>query len=298
MINIEDIKKRLSDNPEPMEVTQMREHILSSFANLEFIEDGHVYNLHNSDGTTTERIPSASAIIKRFENEKDWDEIALRYALRHNILHDVVKRQWDENNLKATNQGTQIHFYNEQLHNMIMFGDKYELPQQIRPQYERGYLVPLGKKEEAGMSFWEDMLSLPNVYPLLAECKMYLPAGNKYGINEIICGTADTLFAYKRKDKWVIIQTDYKNNASLISDYNRQKGVMMKPPFDDLVDEYLSHYMIQQGLYSMMLENLGYEVIDRKLIWLKEDGTYEKVQLPYIKEQLIESFKQCDIYKQ
>ena len=64
----------------------------------------------------------------------------------------------------------------------------------------------------------------------------------------------------------------------------------MKPPFDNLVDEYLSHYMIQQGLYSMFLENLGYEVIDRRLIWLKDNGTYEKVQLPYIKEQLIKSF--------
>ena len=64
----------------------------------------------------------------------------------------------------------------------------------------------------------------------------------------------------------------------------------MKPPFDNLVDEALSHYMIQQGLYSMFLENLGYEVIDRRLIWLKDDGTYEKVQLSYIKEQLIKSF--------
>lgn len=171
-----------------------------------------------------------------------------------------------------------------------MFGEKFEIPLQVKPQYERGYLVPLGKKEEAGMAFWEEMFSLPNVYPLIAECKMYLPLGNKYGIKEIICGTADTLFAYKRKDKWVILQTDYKNNNSLISDYNRNNHIMMKPPFDNLVDEYLSHYMIQQGLYSMFLENLGYEVIDRRLIWLKDNGTYEKIQLPYIKEQLIDSF--------
>lgn len=290
MINIEDINKRLKDNPEPKEVTEMREHILSSFANLEFIEDGHIYNLHNSDGTITENIPSASAIIKRFENDIDWDEVRLKYAVNHNIPYETVKRNWSENNLKATNQGTQIHFYNEQLQNLIMNGDKYEIPSQLKPQYERGYLVPLGKKEEAGMSFWEEMFALPNVYPLIAECKMYLPLGNKYGINEIICGTADTLFAYKRKDKWVILQTDYKNNVNLVSDYNRNKGVMMQSPFNNLYDEPLSHYMIQQGLYSMMLENLGYDVIDRRLIWLKEDGTYEKVKLPYIKDMLIKSF--------
>ena len=65
---------------------------------------------------------------------------------------------------------------------------------------------------------------------------------------------------------------------------------MMQPPFNELVDEALTHYMIQQGLYSMMLENIGYKVFGRRLIWLKDNGTYEKVKLPYIKEQLINSF--------
>lgn len=40
----------------------------------------------------------------------------------------------------------------------------------------------------------------------------------------------------------------------------------------------------------MMLENIGYKVFGRRLIWLKDNGTYEKVKLPYIKEQLINSF--------
>ena len=287
MINITDINKRLTDNPEPIEVTRMREHILSSFSNLEFIEEGHIYNIHNADGTITENIPSASAIIKRFENETDWDDISYQYAVRHNIAVDKVRRTWRENNLKATNNGTQIHFYNEQLHNLIMFGEKYQLPEQIKPQYEDGYLIPLGPKEEAGMKFWEEMMSINNMYPLIAECKMYMPLNNKYGINEIFCGT---LFAYKSNNEWGIIQTDYKNNNSLINDFNRNNGVMMQPPFNELVDEALTHYMIQQGLYSMMLENIGYKVFGRRLIWLKDNGTYEKVKLPYIKEQLINSF--------
>lgn len=290
MINITDINKRLTDNPEPIEVTRMREHILSSFSNLEFIEEGHIYNIHNADGTITENIPSASAIIKRFENETDWDDISYQYAVRHNIAVNKVRRTWRENNLKATNNGTQIHFYNEQLHNLIMFGEKYQLPEQIKPQYEDGYLIPLGPKEEAGMKFWEEMMSINNMYPLIAECKMYMPLNNKYGINEIFCGTADTLFAYKSNNEWGIIQTDYKNNNSLINDFNRNNGVMMQPPFNELVDEALTHYMIQQGLYSMMLENIGYKVFGRRLIWLKDNGTYEKVKLPYIKEQLINSF--------
>lgn len=290
MINIEDIRKRLLKNPEPKEVTEMRKHILSSFKNLEFIEDGHIYNLHNTDGTIINNIPSASAIIKRFENEVNWDEISYNYAVRHDMDVDNVRRLWKENNLKATNNGTQIHFYNEQLHNLIMFGDKYQLPEQIKPQYEDGFLIPLGPKEEAGMKFWEDIMKLDNVYPLMAECKMFMPVDNKYGIKEVFCGTADTLFAFKRQGEWGIIQTDYKNNNSLTNDYNRNKHTMMKPPFDFLCDEALSHYEIQQGLYSLMIENLGYKVFDRQLIWLKDNGNYEKVKLHYFKDEIIDSF--------
>lgn len=65
---------------------------------------------------------------------------------------------------------------------------------------------------------------------------------------------------------------------------------MMKPPFDFLCDEALSHYEIQQGLYSLMIENLGYKVFDRQLIWLKDNGTYEKVKLHYFKDEIIDSF--------
>ena len=100
MIHINEIKERLKRNPEPKEVTEMREHILSSFSGLEFIEDGHVYNLHNYDGTITPKIPSASAIIKRFEPEEDWDMIAERYALKHNLDVATVKRMWKEKNIK------------------------------------------------------------------------------------------------------------------------------------------------------------------------------------------------------
>ena len=97
LIHKSDIEKRLKENPEPIEVTKMREHILSSFANLEFIEEGHIYNLYNADGTVIEKIPSASTIIARYEPESDWDEIALRYALKYDSTKEQVQRMWHEN---------------------------------------------------------------------------------------------------------------------------------------------------------------------------------------------------------
>lgn len=291
MIHISDIKERLKVNPEPKEVTEMREFILSSFSGLEFIEEGHIYNLHNSDGTVVPTIPSASAIIHRFEQKDDWDEIAMRYAVKHDIDVNVVKRRWKENNLKATNSGSRDHLYGEYMQKFVTNGEP-DFCEAVKMQYEKGFFIPHGNKEIAVSKYWEDALKVNDIYPLLPEVKMFMPLGNKYGIDEVFCGTADITFAYKYNGKWVILLEDYKTNASLTNDYKRNNGINMLPPFDNMTDDALSHYTIQQGLYSMMLENLGIKVISRKLVHLKEDGTYEKVKLPYIKDQLIECFKE------
>lgn len=89
----------------------MREFILSSFQGLEFIEEGHRYNLHNTDGTIIEKIPSASAIIERFVPKADWEDIANRYAMKHNMDVSAVKRMWKEKNIKSTNNGSSTHLY-------------------------------------------------------------------------------------------------------------------------------------------------------------------------------------------
>lgn len=291
MIHIDDVKARLKANPEPKEVTEMREFILSSFQGLEFIEEGHIYNLHNSDGTVTPKIPSASAIIERFVPKVDWDDIANRYAMKHDMEVSTVKRMWKENNLRATNNGSSTHLYGEFMQKFVTNGIP-DFCEVLKPQYESGFYIPYSPKQEAISKYWEDAIKVNEIYPLLPEVKMFMPKGNKYGIEEVFCGTADITFAYKYNGKWCILLEDYKTNASLTNDFNRNNGIMMLPPFDNLVDEALSHYIIQQGLYSMMLENLGIDVISRKLVHLKEDGTYEKVKLPYIKDQLIECFKE------
>ena len=78
---------------------------------------------------------------------------------------------------------------------------------------------------------------------------------------------------------------DYKTNANITDDYSRQKNIMLLPPFDNMYQEALSEYTIQLSLYSLMLEDIGLKVIDRKLIWLK-DETYEKVTVPDISAKL------------
>ena len=82
----------------------------------------------------------------------------------------------------------------------------------------------------------------------------------------------------------------HNTNKDLSNDYNQKFNVTMLPPFDNLIDESKSHYTLQLSFYSLMLMNLGYKVIDRKLIWLKNDGNYEKITLPDITEKLIQVY--------
>lgn len=210
MIHLTDIQQRLSANQEPKEITEMRENVISAFSNLEFIEEGHIYNIHNPDGSVIEKIPSASAIIHRFEPEADWDDIANNYALKRDLNVDDVKRKWKENNLRATNSGSVHHLYGEMLQNFIRTGDKNVICEAMKLQYEQGYLIPSSGKQDAIMKYWEELFVIDDIYPFMAECKMYMPLGNKYGINEIFCGTADILLAYKKNNKYQILLHDYK----------------------------------------------------------------------------------------
>lgn len=79
---------------------------------------------------------------------------------------------------------------------------------------------------------------------------------------------------------------DYKTNQSLTSAYSRDHSKMLLPPFGDLYEEPLGDYTIQLSLYALMLEDIGINVLDRVLVWLKDDGTYETHSLPDVSDRL------------
>lgn len=98
MLNIEDVYERIERNPEPKEIEEIRKHILSSFKELDFIEDGHKYFLNKDDGTKIE-MNSVSSVCHRFEPLVDWDTIRDRKAKKLGISSEELKRQWREKNI-------------------------------------------------------------------------------------------------------------------------------------------------------------------------------------------------------
>lgn len=284
MINIKEINEKLARLPEPPEVTAIRENILNTFSKLEFVEVGHQYFLPRENGEKEELI-SVSKLCQQFEQEDDWDVIATRYALKHNMEKETVQRMWHENNIRATNNGTSTHLYGEMWMHFAM--GKTDFDPVIKPQYEDGYLIPYGPKERAVEAFWQDLFSVDEIYPVLAETRVYTGINNNaLGLKQNYAGTFDMLFAIKHQGKWKLLIYDYKTNGSLTSPFKQENDIMMKAPFNYMVDESKSHYTLQLSAYQLALEQLGYEVIDRKLIWVKDDETYEKISLPDVTKEL------------
>lgn len=277
MLHTSDIEKRLALCPEPSEVKDMRESITEAFKDLEFFEGPHKYLLHKSNGTSIE-LPSVSSVVQRFEPEVDWDAIRIRKAKKEGIDPDVLKREWRENNLRSTSNGTIVHEFGESA--MYFMQGRFDemLDYTKHRQFEDGYLVPYGPKQFSVSRFYEDMLHNYNVWPVMPEAKVYSGYNDVMGVSSDYCGTFDMLFAARGKDGVIRpFLADWKTNGSLTNDYNRNFNKNMLAPFDNMTDEPLSHYTIQLSLYSWCLEQLGYKMTHRVIVWLKEDGTYEKI---------------------
>lgn len=287
MLNDDDIRKRLELYPEPPEVVEIRRNIQESFKRLEFQEGPHKYYVHEDDGTV-EELPSVSATIEKWEQYVDWDAKKEKKALELGMTVEEVSRMWREKNIISTSNGTLIHALGEAY--MYFFQGKPDMMPDVikKMQYEDGWLIPYGPKQFAAMQYYIDMYDMfmddskPNkLWPVMPESQVYIFKDNEFGITKRYAGTFDILHAYKAKDgKWKLAIHDWKSNASLTKDFARVKKIYMEPPFDDLIDEPLSHYFCQLSAYSCALQQLGYEVGDRRIIWLKDDGTYEKIPAP------------------
>ena len=96
-----------------------------------------------------------------------------------------------------------------------------------------------------------------------------------------MAGTADIILYNTKTNKFII--ADYKTNIDLFKNY---KGKKMLIPFQDKLDMPFSKYELQLSFYQNLFEQCGYEVEDRKIIWLREDGTFEVYKTEDLTEKL------------
>ena len=270
---------------EPAAARQARERILRAFCDLEFYEKNHVYLLHG------QRLASVSSIGSRFESKPfKAEEEAVRYAARHGYTPEYWLAEWTRKSNEATTLGTKTHEFGESLSYLRVGHPEFICPSAL-PQYDEssGILTPSHPKEEAAANFLCTMS--PHLHLVLNEARVYsgLNPDPVKNLCERICGTFDMLYYYDGEghpENAGFVLFDYKTNRDLYSEYNERNHIMLLSPFEDLFQESYGEYTIQLSLYALMLEDIGLKILDRRLVWLKGDATFEVLSLPDVSGRL------------
>ena len=259
---------------EPEIVTDIRNMILDSFKDLVFVEEGHKYYLNGVE------MPSVSGVTHLFKPEFDSETIAENYAKKNGQTKEYWLDQWKFKNLISTIRGSLVHSWAEN-YAYVKMGHPELITPDCKSKYyaEKNWLIPTRPKEEAILKFYNDLS--PNFWVVMPETRIFSCIGSLKGqLKQDYCGCFDLLMYYLNPNDpfdhnnglWIF---DWKNNGTLFSEYNREHNKMCLPPFDDLPDDSFSMYELQLSCYQMPLEALGLRVVDRRIIWLKDDCTYQ-----------------------
>ena len=262
---------------EPQIVTDIRNKILDSFSDLVFEEGPHKYYLNGVE------LPSVSHVTHQFEFEEDFDKVAENYALKNGMTKEYWLDKWKFKNLRSTTTGTLVHEYGESLAWMLN-GHPEFITEHNKTKYikEKNWLIPTRGKEMAILNFWNDVfLKNDNIYFVLAETKVYTGKNKQLtNLKQDYAGTFDLLWYYHNPtnpEKSGLVILDYKTNAKLQDSYSRNFGKYLKEPFGEMYNESQSMYNLQLSAYQCPLEDIGLKVIGRRIIWLKEDETYDLI---------------------
>ena len=265
------------ENKEPEIISEIRDKIISSFNELIFVEEGHKYFLNG------EEYDCVSNMTHKFKNPEyifDTTSQSIKYAQKHGETPEYWREKWKYSNDYANYMGTLCHEYGESKF-YEKLGQIDKICSSSKHKFLNGKLTGTNKKELAIDKFWAQLPD--NLYPVLCETKVYTSNNN---FKKNYAGTFDILFYYESpqgSDKSGLLIYDYKTNINLRNQFQDQ---MLLSPFDYLPDENLSFYILQTNSYQIPLEDIGLNVIGRRIIYLKEDGQYESIKIPDISKEL------------
>lgn len=219
-------------------VKTIREQIRKAFGTLFFNEGAHTYALKEQS------LRSVSNCVKHYKQPFDTEKVAVAYAKKNKLDVEAVKRQWSEKSKASCDFGTAVHNFAEER----FYGRQKE---------------SFNGHTDAVLKFWNEIPE--TILPVMAEAKVYSEPLK-------FAGTFDNLFYCTERDGVII--TDYKTNEDLYKNFKNQR---MLEPFDFLLDTPLHNYELQLSMYQIPLEDIGLKVVNRFIIWLKPDGTYERI---------------------
>lgn len=274
------------DQPKYQEI---RNKIIEAFKDLTFVEEGHKYYLHGKEVTCVSNVTHMfqehfNAPIKARETyERNYDNPDSKY---YRMLPEEIEAAWELNSRQACEHGTQRHEFGESCYYFMTRQYDKILPEFKNRLTEDGGFLAIYPKEEAVVQFYEDMPKC--IVPILAETKVYDEELGYSGTFDLLC-YYDAELDGKPSSKSGLVVMDWKTNKDLYKNFNDKR---LLSPFEGLRDMPISIYKLQLSLYEQCLEKIGLKVIARRLMWLRPDGTYDKVNLECYVKQLREALKE------
>jgi hypothetical protein len=274
----------------------IREKILNTFKGLSFIEEGHKYFLNGKE------MECVSNVAHRFQEHIDTYKLATETYERnfnkstskyYQMTVEQIVDSWKKISDDACTTGTFHHEFGEScFYYMIGEYDKI-LPDFKDRLTEDGGFKAIYPKEESIVQFYEDIPRC--IVPILTETRVYVEYENGG-----YAGTFDMLFYYDatlngKSDKYSgLVIGDWKTNRDLYKNFKEQK---LLSPFNELLDMPLSVYKLQLSLYENALHNIDLKVVARRILWLKSDGTYEKISLESYQKVIDDELKKIYNFK-
>ena len=177
---------------------------------------------------------SVTRFIQQFHKPFDQDYWSKKKADQDGVPQDWILAEWKKLNDYANEVGTDTHQWIEDYFNQIWkpLPNNLDVIHRIN-KFNKIYAKQLFKLE-----------------PLKFEVRVFSPKWK-------IAGMIDSLFLYRGK----IYILDWKTNKDF-TDNNHPKGIYEKllAPFQDHFKNHLNEYSIQLSLYSLILEEWGFQV--------------------------------------
>ena len=267
------------------EVKAIRDKVKDSFKDLVFDEGPHQYYLNGKNVRSVSK--TIDLFVVPFDSwgqaqscyEKYYDDPTSPY---YHMTPKEIKKSWDDNNRNANDQGTLAHAFGENaMHYMV--GDYDAMDPMFRERIVDGKYYAKDGFEEAIVKFWND---LPDEYvPVMVESRVYATCGTDH---PVYAGTFDLLMYSTVPGKEGLVIFDYKTNKDLYKNFKEKK---LKLPFEKMLDHPKNHYELQQALYENALNEIGLKVKGKRLVWIKNDGSYTIVKMtekviPFLLESL------------
>lgn len=231
------------------EILEINARLREPFKNVTFKEKGHIYSVKGSK----KPIKSVSSLVGFLYEPFNTDMIAPKYAKSRNLDTEDVKLGWlGEGDISGAH-GTRVHLIGEDYVRWKYF-EECERPR------------PIDKQSLGAIQFIND---LPDyLVPVALELIMFSPL-------YWYVGTCDGILYNMKTGKFIIY--DYKTNKSLKDEENPKPYLKHVNKGYGLRQDNFGKYTGQFSFYQILLEEAGFEIEARVLVWLREDKPNKKL---------------------